>query len=760
MEEEADAPLTDLADFCERSITLKESLIGLLLSKLTLCTPSPYQKKMMSLPWRAVFTTNFDDVAERAIEGEKTVITPQAEVKRLQAGKKVIYYLHGRAKDIIEGSVDPSLVISETNYLDLKTRNRDLYSALVNEVHAASRIFFVGYSVRDAEIASRLFSIPSLHQKSIVICGPAEKKVAINRLEKFGRVFPIGVEGFVDALPSLSEIIQRKSEEDVLSYVKRVVPVAAKNEIESSDIESLLLAGLFNYGAYAAQEHSQDADSSYCIKRSDSLNILFSLDNVNRFVISSDLGNGKSIFLEQAIFKAHGLGYEVFKVDTQLPEALTELDALLQSEKKRLYIVDGLVRYQKVVRHIGKRLPGNCILLVSSGQFLDELAYSELNDQLGGVTREIDLNILTASELSAWDSFLERWGFWETRIEEAPEERIHFLRERCGCENRAIVLSLFRNSNLAQKIESIVSFFLNNNRQYTRAFVAVLINSLCQRHVDWSRIVGWLDIYEAGFRRQVLASPVRDFMAGSKRWYEFTSTELADHILNSYDLLVDDIVDVYTMIVRETAYAANDPRSGFDSRENLKELMRFRFLTRLFSKQANGVSSINAVYQRLSTVPRIRNNDQFWLQYAMARMEVNDLDNSEIYLGTAIGLANKKGMEYSKRQIHDQQARLLFRKNKLKLKESEISKAIELLTDLLLERSVPVVHPLRSVTHLLAFLEAKADELRPALVVELRNLIKLMREKVPEGRLDKSQKGETEYIRRSLRDCALIVGNL
>jgi hypothetical protein len=52
--------------------------------------------------------------------------------------------------------------------------------------------------------------------------------------------------------------------------------------------------------------------------------------------------------------------------------------------------------------------------------------------------------------------------------------------------------------------------------------------------------------------------------------------------------------------VRETAYSSNDPRSGFDSRENLKELMRYRFLTRLFARMENGEKTINAVTTRFA----------------------------------------------------------------------------------------------------------------------------------------------------------------
>lgn len=252
-------------------------------------------------------------------------------------------------------------------------------------------------------------------------------------------------------------------------------------------------------------------------------------------------------------------------------------------------------------------------------------------------------------------------------------------------------------------------------------------------------------------------------MGGSGRWYEFSSSELADFIFSNYDFDVDLVVDVYSRIVRETAYSANDLRSGFDARENLKELMRFRFLTRLFSRQSSGSTTINAVYHRLSNVPRIRENDQFWLQYAMARMEDDDLDAAETYVNTALGLAGKKGEAYSKRQILDQRVRLVFKKNaRLGRTTSgkELRAAIQDLIGLLNERGESVIHPLRSSGELLELLENKIDELGVDLVQELLILVDLMKAKLPErGRLEKSRKGETEVITNNIRACRIILAN-
>ncbi|MGC0222774.1 SIR2 family protein [Pseudooceanicola nitratireducens] len=748
-------PLADLADACESDADSRQALTNLLLNHYTLCVPTPDQKELFKVPWRAIFTTNFDDIAERC-SPKPQVITPSFDAQLLRPERQPIYHLHGRARDIIEGSLDPSIVLSEANYLKLKDRNRDLYSALENEVHTASRIFFIGYSLRDAEIASRLFQIEGLAERSVVVVGPNERKFSARRLKKFGKVYQIGLDGLVCALKELPSASEPKELGGRLSFMRRFSPEVIAQDVQIEDVHRLIIAGEFSHAAYSRHRLDIEGTNPYCVDRKDVTKRVLSTiaSGTNRVLVSSDLGNGKSFTLNEIAHEAFKAGFDVINIEHELPEVFTEVDLLIQRGGRVMFIIDDLIRHRRSARYIGQRLPANCALVVASGSIHGVDEYTDVTTSLGGNVREIDVNNLTHDQLLSWDVFLERWGFWEERIQEDQSERLNFLKERCGAENRAIIVSTFRSSSIASKIKSIVDFFLVRNKHLSKPFIAILINALCRKHVEWSRIVAWLDIDEPALRKAILSTSVFDFMRGTREWYNFTSAELADFILASYSFKVTEVVEVYVKIVRETAYSANDPRSGFDSRENLKELMRFRFLTRLFSGPEDGDAIINAVYHRLSNVPRIRENDQFWLQYAMARMEVGDLGNAETFINTSLGLARKKGLDYSARQIVDQRCRLLFRKNtndKIPHSRSDISQAVSDLNAALNSDDSIVTHPLRASSDILDFVENKVDDLDRGEIEELIGCVKIMQSKLPEqGRLPKSQKGETRKIRQNI----------
>lgn len=767
LENEESASLSDLADYCEGDSKVFSDLTKLLMKRLTLCKPTDDQRTILEMPWRSVFTTNFDDIAEICLKKRGVIpVTPNFETSNLSSKSLPLYYLHGRARDILDGATDLKLILSERNYLELRQRNVDLYAALENDIYVARKIFFIGYSMRDAEIASRLFAVDGLKHRSIVITRPNDSAVAANRLRKFGEVFPISISGFAERLRKIPSESMKISNRKTTSFVSKIPLSGVKSEITSEDFDRLLLTGEFDYSAFAYQQNNSNKSSEYCVTREVNIKRVFdaAAKSLNRFVVSSDLGNGKTTFLAQLTSAAHTHGYEVYKITKQLPEMYPELDQLLSTTKKRMFIIEDHVRYSNVVKYIGKRLPGTSVLVTTVRSGVDEAAYSQLQDDLGGVFREIDLNTLTDDELHVWNDILERWGLWEDKIQLTDKERFSFLKDRCGAENRAIIVSLFKTSKLSEKIDNLVNFFLVTNGNMTKPFIAVIINALCQDHVDWARIVNWLRINEDEFKHAVMNSPIADIMKNKRTWYQFTSPELASFILNKFDFEFSDIVDVYTEIVRQTAYCANDPRSGFDATQNLKELMKFRFLTRLFSDRDGASDTILAVYQRLSNVPRIRGNDQFYLQYAMANMEIGDLDKAEGFIETAIGLANKKGVGYSKRQILDQRVRLRFQKNTITASNSfsknEISESISDLTNALMERNEYVVHPLRSAFHVYNFLDRWCEDLDPDTLDKIQALVNLMSSKIGDGNLAKSQRGETQKIRKAIFDCSLVLQNL
>ena len=460
--DEETASLTDLADYANDDPQLSQKLRLMMIKRLTLTKPTEEQVVILNAPWRALFTTNFDDVIERGVVSSPLqIISPRSEKFSVNIDKLPVYYLHGRAKDLIETDENPSFVLSESNYIDLKEQNRNLYAQLSNEINCARAIFLIGYSLKDLEIAKIfLSSAAEIRHRTYIVCHPDDGIIARSRLKKFGTVMPIGCSG---AAKLLSELKMEESKIDNPSFLREYKFTAPSYEasVDVEDIERLILSGAFDPALYSLQR-SKAFPEDYCIDKSEQIKRILDNDSIKRFIVSSDIGNGKSIFLEQLALSAFQRGVRVYLIDTNINDIFDDLEKSLIQSVNQLYIIDDVVRYRNVAKFIGSRLNNFTTLVCSSRGEIDSNHFDRYSDLLAGAIAEIDLDRLSNAEIENWERLLERWGFWEQRISQSASDRIAFLRDDCNRENRSIILSVFRSSHVAKKSATSYIIFLIN----------------------------------------------------------------------------------------------------------------------------------------------------------------------------------------------------------------------------------------------------------------------------------------------------------
>jgi SIR2-like domain len=297
--EEEYLSLSDAAEICQDDSLQKSKLNSLLIRRLTSTVPTADQKWLVNLNWRAVFTTNFDDVIEQSRDNQDFMpITPTSDLSTASLGKLPIYYLHGRALDLREQDKDPSFVISESNYLELGSKNKLLYARLFNEIICARAVILIGYSLRDLEIAKGFLNKSgALREKTLIVTRSLDRGLASKRLEKFGTVVPIGLDGF------RSELVKHSTdgrERQNLNYLREFVlggeNAGDETEITGDDFLKSVIVGRIDPIKYALQARSPE--TPYCVKRSRALEQIVHAPQ-QRFIVSSDFGNGKTAFLDQ-----------------------------------------------------------------------------------------------------------------------------------------------------------------------------------------------------------------------------------------------------------------------------------------------------------------------------------------------------------------------------------------------------------------------------------------------------------------------------
>jgi tetratricopeptide (TPR) repeat protein len=151
IEAEGSTDLMKISQVVEIRNRGRKELYAFLQKRLIGITPDEDVCWISSRPWRAIFTTNYDDGIERAYElNPNTIQNPviasvTADVQPINPMIEVpIYHLHGA----LFGVHEPNVIITENDYGTFRERRRMLFDLLKKEL-LTSTILYLGYSHND-----------------------------------------------------------------------------------------------------------------------------------------------------------------------------------------------------------------------------------------------------------------------------------------------------------------------------------------------------------------------------------------------------------------------------------------------------------------------------------------------------------------------------------------------------------------------------------------------------------------------------------
>jgi DNA repair exonuclease SbcCD nuclease subunit len=160
------SPLTFISDLSisEAGLFAVQSFISEILAEFT---PNDSQIKFASFPWKAIFTTNYDQILEKAYQTNKSKIQDLSPVFRNTSEQQIFktvntvpyYKLHGCISYI--NDEDLPLILSTDQYIT-HTKNRDRLFLKLKEVAKDYSILFIGYSNQDPNIRSILKEIENM----------------------------------------------------------------------------------------------------------------------------------------------------------------------------------------------------------------------------------------------------------------------------------------------------------------------------------------------------------------------------------------------------------------------------------------------------------------------------------------------------------------------------------------------------------------------------------------------------------------------
>jgi hypothetical protein len=172
------------------------ALINALRRHLKVSSIGTVLKSLASVPWSRIWTTNYDDAFEKALEANNVSyysLTTAAEARNAQGNKLVLLHING-ALDRLKQSLTKDFVLTSQSYATQVFVDTEWSTIFRNDLQRARAVIFVGYSLADIDVARLIFNPEIFRAKIHFIDRRDIDPVLKTKLSRFGMVHSIGLE--------------------------------------------------------------------------------------------------------------------------------------------------------------------------------------------------------------------------------------------------------------------------------------------------------------------------------------------------------------------------------------------------------------------------------------------------------------------------------------------------------------------------------------------------------------------------------------
>lgn len=633
----------------------KRELVDLLVDRFTVKDVSGSHEILASIPWRRVYTTNYDTVFEEASRKNKKTFTcvEGIDTPREQlSNSNLIVHINGVISRITEEKLENSFKLVSQSYAADSFEHSGWAFHFRNDIRAASVVIFVGYSMYDLDVRRVLFS-EDISEKCFFVIAPItpDNELDAEDLSDLGVIIPVGIDSFAadvskikaDHIPAENELLLEKWE----------ATIKVKNPMDlpsDGDVLDFLVAGDLRDSLLFESIGAGKGD--YVIERAVLAELDTSLTQKDSCVVTiGELGTGKS-FIYDCISQLYlTRGYLVYKLNCSAESEITEAEAICAMPGKKLLIIENYQRHMNLLRWLSESKPGDTAIALSARSNTHDLFANELNALFGSKLRIYDLSSFTSNETNNAIHIFDRYGLWGDRLNWPTQRKRGFITHDCHNFLPSLLVDILKSKHITERYRSLLSESQNRSE-----IEKLLVCAFTLEVIGFHPKIGYIEellanrVHWASLRSQTELKSIVNFGTNS---VHAKSSVLARHLLNNV-FTAKQIVETLIGMAQE----AESKCSEVDYYEIFNALVRYRNLSLVLPEEHRLPSTIN-FYEGIKNLPKTRRNPQFWLQYAIACLAFGKLDRAERYFDDAYSFAPPG---YDKFKIDNHYARLLCEK--------------------------------------------------------------------------------------------------
>ncbi len=634
----------------------ESELVEFLRKEFLAVETSETQKIISKIPWQRVYTTNYDNIFELAALSNSRTYHPvvlSEKTKDFQNKSNIIVHLNGYIEKLTIDKLFNEFKLTNVSYLTEDFEKSDWITLFKSDLSTAKAIFFVGYSMQsDLDINRIIYRTQELANKTFFIMHNRETEINQMFLSSFGHTETIGAEGFAKQIQEISKTYVKITKLPFNSLCFRQPMIGSLPPvILDKDEFDLLVKGVFNgnklyysfinKNIYFSIRRSKVKEVVDVIKQGDEKQIL----------LHSDLGNGKTIFVETLASILKVEGFDVFIFNKYRTNIDTEIETICNKYPNAIFIFEDYLSNIELLR-ILKIHRTTQVLILTERSASNDIGYSDICTYFGDFSC-FSLNKLDDEEVNDLVLLLDHYGFWKYFAAQREDQKVFFIKSDCKSQIRNVIVKLLKSTIILNRFQELLNS-LRSKKGYYDAILFIMIAQVAKIDIDLEELAEGLDVRRLNNPSFKKDRFVREFVDFDDNEIKMKSSVVAEILLQEvYDSSI--VVDLLLDIFKRLDCHKYDNRF----RKILRTLITFTNIQHMLNKEdQNYMYNLLRYYENLKKVSFCEHNPHFWLQYAIVKLSERKYDQAQNYFDTAYSYAQKTG--YDTYQIDNHYARFIL----------------------------------------------------------------------------------------------------
>ena len=635
----------------------EHGLVEFLRNEFTAIESTDEQNTVAQINWQRVYTTNYDNVYELAAnKNHKKIqsVVLSDKTNDFKNKQNLCIHINGDIKRLTIEKLQSEFKLTNASYLADDFNKSEWITLFRSDLHTAKAIFFVGYSMKyDIDIQRIIFATPDIQSKTFFVLHDKTSRLDEIIITQFGTPLPINTEEFANEIVNVKKdfIPCPFSMENYLCFKKNKISTIPPS-IHDSDEFDLLVKGEY-YPDKLYYSWINNEDYFYSFRRTKQEYILECISKGDkRFLIHSDLGNGKTIFIETIATLLVQQGYKVYFFYKDRVTFGREIEKICQKMEKIVIIFEDYMSHFDNFKTLKPHLTDQ-ILIVSERSASNDLGYDSLSEMFGKF-KLINLNQLDYNEIHNFVKILDHYGYWTYLSSERIDKKEEFIKQTCRGQIKNVILKLLNSTTIINRFENLIKSIKEKDGFY-EAVLFILIANVANLDLDIEDLSYSLNI-------DVLNSPkfkrdphVQEFVDFDTYCIRAKSSIISQVLLQQiFDSTV--VTDVMLSIFKKL----NEHHHDNKAKRFLRKMMIFTNVQQVLNKDDSSYKyNLLRYYESIKALSSCEKNPHFWLQYAIVKLSEHEYDKAHLYFESAYSYA-KKIEGFDTYQIDNHYARFIL----------------------------------------------------------------------------------------------------